>query len=112
METAELKKRIREKVEEGALGAADIPDYLQVFCAIGNSAAAAQEEVEGWSCRLRLVLGSAGEHWITVAGGSFETGPGGLADADVTLTMDAPLAAQVFAGEKDAKAAYLAGGSR
>jgi len=109
MVITELKRAIHEKVEEGAFGAADIPDYLQVFCAVGNACPDVQEEVEGWDCRLQLVLERSGEYWITVSGGRFETGSGAIAAADVTLRMDAALAAEVFAGEKDAKAAYLSG---
>jgi putative sterol carrier protein len=109
MEIAELKRRIHEKVEQGALGAGDIPEYLIVFCAIGNTTADIQEEALGWNCRLQLVLEGSGEYWITVADGRFETGAGPVSPCDVTLTMDAAVAADIFAGDKDAKAAYLSG---
>jgi putative sterol carrier protein len=109
MEMSELAKRVHERIEEGAFGVADIPDYLRVFCALGNSTADIQHEVAGWNCRLRLVLGAAGEHWITVLDGRFEAGAGGLEAADLALTMEGAVAAEVFAGERDAKAAYLAG---
>lgn len=109
MEITELKRRIHDKVEQGALGAVDIPEYLLVFCAIANAAADVQDEVEGWNCRLQLVLAGSGEYWITVQDGRFETGSGPLAPSDVTLAMDAGTAADIFSGEKDAKAAYLSG---
>ena len=46
---------------------------------------------------------------IVIEDGQFSTGEGGLDDADVTLTISAMDAAQVFAGDKDAKAAYMSG---
>jgi putative sterol carrier protein len=109
MELAELKKAIHDKIEEGALRPEDIPDYLRVLCAIGNASADIQEEVDGWDCRLQLVLAGSGEHWVTVAGGRFEVGSGRLAESDVSLGMSAAVAAEIFAGERDAKAAFLAG---
>jgi putative sterol carrier protein len=109
MELAQLKKAIHDKIEDGTLGAGDIPDYLRVLCAIGNATADIQDEVDGWNCRLQLELAGAGEHWVTVAAGRFECGAGRLAANDVRLAMSAAVAAEIFAGERDAKAAFLTG---
>src|SRR5262249_37636596 len=109
MELSELKKTIHHKIEEGALGPADVPDYLQVLCAIGNSSPDVQDEVDGWDCRLQLQLEAAGEHWVTVTGGRFDCGAGALPASDLALSMSGAVAAEIFAGERDAKAAFLAG---
>ncbi|MFO7679978.1 MAG: SCP2 sterol-binding domain-containing protein, partial [Chloroflexota bacterium] len=50
-----------------------------------------------------------GKHWLIVEEGQFSTGAGALDDANVILTISALDAAQVFAGDKDAKAAYMSG---
>jgi putative sterol carrier protein len=76
---------------------------------LGNEREDLQEEVEGWSRRIQLVMEGLGEHWLAVSDGQFATGAGEIDDADLTLTLSAEEAAQVFAGDKDAKAAYLSG---
>jgi len=44
-----------------------------------------------------------------VEDGRFTTGEGSLEDADLVLMMDAASAAQVFAGDLDAQAAFMSG---
>ena len=68
-----------------------------------------QEEVEGWNRRINFVLDGANPHWIVIEDGRFATGEGTLGDANLVLMLDAINAAQVFAGDMDAKAAYMSG---
>ena len=105
----DLKATLNEKIEEGEFDIADIPAYLTLFCEMGNDVEELQEEVEGWDRRINFVLEGTNSHWITIEDGRFATGEGILDDANLVLKLDAVNAAQVFAGDMDAKAAYMSG---
>ena len=105
----DLKEALNEKIEEGEFDVVDIPAYLTLFCEMGNEVEELQEEVEGWERRINFDLAGANAHWIIIEDGQFSTGEGALDDANLVLKMDAINAAQVFAGDMDAKAAYMSG---
>lgn len=105
----EIKATLNKKIQEGEFDIADIPAYFDLVCAIGNEIEDLQEEVEGWNRRIVFDMDGLGAHWIVVEDGKFNTGKGKLADANITLTIAAQDAAQVFAGDKDATAAYMSG---
>lgn len=105
----DLKARLNQKIEAGEFDIADIPAYLKLFCQMGNEIEELQDEIEDWDRRINLVLEGTNSHWITIEDGDFATGEGLLDDADLVLKMDAEDAAQVFAGNIDAAAAYLSG---
>ena len=105
----DVKEALNEKIEEGEFDVADIPAYLALFCEMGNEVEELQEEVEGWERRINFVLDGANSHWIIIEDGRFATGEGNLDDANLVLMLDAVNAAQVFAGDMDAKAAYMSG---
>ena len=101
--------RLREKIEEGSFSAADLPEYLALFCETATATEDIQDEVEGWDRCIYLALEGAEHAWIAVAGGQFTTGVGAPDQPDITLLMTGDEAARIFAGDKDAKASYLAG---
>lgn len=105
----DVKEALNEKIEEGEFDVADIPAYLALFCEMGNEVEELQEEVEDWERRINFVLDGANSHWIIIEDGRFATGEGNLDDANLVLMLDAVNAAQVFAGDMDAKAAYMSG---
>ena len=105
----DLKAALNEKIEEGEFDVADIPAFLALFCEMGNEVEELQEEVEDWERRINFVLDGASSHWIIIEDGRFTTGEGTLDDANLVLNLDAVNAAQVFAGDMDAKAAYMSG---
>jgi putative sterol carrier protein len=105
----ELKARIHEAIDEGEFGVADIPSYLALLAQIATDTGDVQDEVDGWDKRIQLRLDGADDAWVTVSGGTFEAGTGDLDAPDLTLTISAAMAAQLFSGAKDAKAAYMAG---
>ena len=105
----ELKETLNEKIQEGEFDVEDIPAYLDLFCQMGNEIEDLQEEVEGWNRRIQFVMAGLGTHWLTVEDGQFATGAGALDDANVVLEVTAVNAAQIFSGDKDAKAAYMSG---
>ncbi len=109
MTNQNLKETLREKIEEGEFDVADIASFLTLFCEMGNDLEELQEAVEGWDRRINFVLAGADSHWISIEDGRFETGEGSLEDANLVLTMDAADAAGLFAGDKDAVAAYMSG---
>ncbi len=109
MSATELKRAIGAKIAEGDFGPKDIPDYLVVFCETCERSDDALEEVQDWNRRVVFDLAGLGPHWLQVEGGRFATGPGTLEAPDLTLSMPASDAADVFSGDKDAKAAYMAG---
>lgn len=105
----QVKEALNEKIQDGEFGAADIPAYLTLFCEMGNEIEDLQDEVEGWNRCLEIDMDGLGVHWIIIEDGQFSTGAGALDDANITLTMSAPDAAQIFAGDKDAQAAFMSG---
>ncbi len=105
----DLKETINDKIQEGEFDAADIPGYFQLFCEMGNEVEDLQEEVEGWNRRINIVMKGLGTYWIDIEDGRFTTGEGTIEDPNLVLTLDAVEAAQVFSGDKDAKAAYMSG---
>ena len=104
-----IKETLNEKIQDGEFDVADIPAYLTLFCQMGNEIEDLQEEVEGWDRRIQFELDGLGTYWLTVQDGRFAGGEGALQDANLILTLAASEAALVFAGDKDAKAAYMSG---
>jgi putative sterol carrier protein len=105
----EVKETLNEKIQDGEFDVADIPAYLTLFCEMGNEIEDLQDEVEEWNRRIVFNMDGLGTHWIVIENGRFSTGEGALDNADVTLTLSAIDAALIFAGDKDAKAAYMSG---
>jgi putative sterol carrier protein len=104
-----LKEVLNEKIEEGEFDVADIPAYLTLFCEMGNEVEELQEEVADWDRRVNFELAGTNAHWLIIEDGRFSTGAGMLDDADLVLKLDAGNAALIFAGDMDAKAAYMSG---
>jgi hypothetical protein len=108
----ELKESVNRKIEDGSFGPVDIPDYLTVFCQLGNDLEELQEEVDGWNRQIAFELAGAGNYWVAVNDGRFTTGKGTLKDQDLLLTIDAIDAARLFSGDLDAEAALNSGALR
>ncbi len=106
---AELSASIHEKIESGDFAPADIPAYLKLFCQISSATEDVQDEVAGWDRKIQFQLDGADNVWIAVEGGQFAEGAGVLENPDLILALSAQNAAQMFAGQKDAKVAYQAG---
>ncbi|MBN2155664.1 MAG: SCP2 sterol-binding domain-containing protein [Candidatus Lokiarchaeota archaeon] len=102
-----LKEKLAEKVDEGSLTPADIPDYMNLFVQICNENEEVQEEVEGWDRIFQFSIDGAANLWMKISGGKFETGPGDTAEPDVTLEFDSDTAVGIFSGEIDATQAYM-----
>ncbi len=109
MSNEELKETLKKRIEAGEFDIADIPAYLTLFCKMGNEVGDLQDEVEGWDRRINFVLAGMNPHWITIEDGRFTTGEGSLEDANLVLVLDAANAALVFAGDLDARAAFMSG---
>ena len=105
----ELKESLNEKIQEGEFDVADIPNYLDLFAQMGNEVEDLQEEVEDWNRHIVFKLDGLGAFWMSIENGRFSNGTGAKEDANLTLIMPAQEAAMVFAGDKDAKAAYMSG---
>ncbi len=106
---AELKSTIHEKIESGDFGPSDIPAYLKLFCQVGGETGDVQDEVAGWDRKIQFQLEGSDGVWIAVEGGQFTDGAGALENPDLVLALTPQNAALMFAGQKDAKAAYMAG---
>ncbi len=104
-----LQECLNEKIQAGEFETSDIPAYLTLFCQMGDGNEELQDEVEGWNRRIQLVMAGLGTYWITVKDGRFETGIGAVEKLDLTLTLTAVDAAQIFAGEIDAEATFMSG---
>lgn len=104
-----VKEDLNEKIQEGEFDVTDIPAYLTLFCEMGNEIEDLQEEVEDWNRRIHLVMEGLGTRWITIDDGRFATGEGAIENPNLALTLNAQDAAMIFAGDKDAKAAYMSG---
>ena len=105
----ELKETLNEKIQDGEFEVEDIPAYLDLFCQMGNEIEDLQDEVQDWDRKVQFVMEGLGNYWVSVEDGQFTTGEGEIEAPDVTLSLAALDAAQVFAGDKDAKAAYMSG---
>ena len=105
----QLKESLNQKIQGGEFDVADIPAYLTLFVEMGNEVQDLQDEVEDWNRRIIFDLEGLGSYWLVVEEGAFSGGEGVVADANLTLSMSALDAAMVFAGDKDAKAAYMSG---
>lgn len=105
----ELKEIINQKIQDGEFEAADLANFFTVFCQLGNEIDDLQEEVEGWNRVILINLEAAGSFWLKLSDGKFTNGTGKIENANLFLTLDADLAAQIFIGEKDAEAALNAG---
>ena len=105
----QLKDTLNTKIQDGEFDVADIPAYLTLFVEMGNEVEDLQDEVEDWSRRIVFDLEALGKYWVVFEHDVFSVGEGGLDDANLTLSMSALDASMVFAGDKDAKAAYMSG---
>ncbi len=109
MINTDVKKMLNDKIQAGEFEISDIPAYLALFCQMGNEIEDLQEEVEDWNKRILFVMAGLGNYWVVVEDGRFSQGSGVIEDPELILTLDAIEAAQIFAGDKDAKAAYMSG---
>jgi putative sterol carrier protein len=105
----ELRQSLAKKISDGEFTAADLPDFLTVFCDICNEEEDVQSEVEGWNAKLQIDIADGEKFWLTIADGKFTWGPGETEAPDTTLRTSGDVAARVFTGEKDATAAYMEG---
>jgi len=105
----ELKESLAKKISEGEFTAADLPDFLTVFCELCNESEDVQDEAEGWNTKLLLDITDADKFWLTVTDGKFNCGKGDVEAPDTTLRTSGDVAARVFSGEKDATSAYMEG---
>ncbi|GAB4318485.1 MAG: hypothetical protein Kow0069_21640 [Promethearchaeota archaeon] len=109
MVDTELLKKMSEKIEDGALDISDVGEYLGLIIEIANESEDIQEEVEGWDRTFQFKIEGGPSLWLKISDGKFESGEGVKDDADVTLEMNADVAAGIFSGEVDATSAYMGG---
>ncbi|MHA1110508.1 MAG: SCP2 sterol-binding domain-containing protein [Promethearchaeota archaeon] len=102
-----LKVKLAEKVEEGSLTPADIPDYMNLFVQICNENEEVQEEVEGWDRTFQFSIDGSDNLWMKIATGKFSTAMGDTPEPGVTLEFDSDTAVGIFSGEIDATQAYM-----
>jgi len=102
-----LKVKLAEKVDEGSLTPADIPDYMKLFVQICNENEEVQEEVEGWDRAFQFSIDGSDNLWMKIATGKFSTAMGDTTEPDVTLEFDSDTAVGIFSGEIDATQAYM-----
>jgi putative sterol carrier protein len=105
----ELKERLAKKISESEFSATDLPDFLTAFCEISNEAEDIQSETQGWTTNVQLDITDADKFWLRATDGTFTSGTGSIDAPDATLRTSGEIAARVFAGEKDATAAYMEG---
>lgn len=105
----ELRQRLAKKISEGEFTAADLSDFLTVFCETCNESDDIQSEVKTWSARLLFDITDGEKFWLIVDNGSFTCGSGDIEAPDTTLRTSGDVAARVFTGDKDATAAYMEG---
>lgn len=109
MVNKELKEALNQKIQDGEFKVADFPDYITIFCQLGNAIDDLQDEVESWNCKVQIILEGAASYWISIVDGKFTSGQGKIEDAKLTLSATAEVAAKVFSGEQDGESAFLSG---
>jgi putative sterol carrier protein len=105
----ELKEKLKAKIDDGSFSIDDLQDYIKLLVDVCNETDDIKEEVEGWDRKLQFVIRGSTNAWLKVADSKAEAGEGDIDTPDITLEMDARVAAGVFSGEIDATSAYMAG---
>jgi putative sterol carrier protein len=105
----ELRQRLAKKISEGEFTAADLPDFLTLFCEMSNESEDIQSEVKSWNAKLQLDITDGDKFWLRITDGTFTCGSGEIEAPDTTLRTSSDVAAKVFTGEKDATSAYTEG---
>jgi len=109
MVNQELKEALNNKIQRGEFSAVDIPNYLKLFCALGNEVEDLQQEVKDWNRRISFVMDGLGAFWMTIKNGRFAMGEGPIQEPNLILTLAADEAAKIFPGDGDAQAAFMSG---
>lgn len=104
-----LKETINEKIQNGEFEASDFPDYLDVFCQLGNNIDDLRDEIDGWDRKVQIDMDGSGHYWLAIKDGKFTAGEGLIEDADLVLSASAEVAVRVFSGEQDGETAFLSG---
>lgn len=104
----ELKQRMMDLIAEGSIGVDNIEDYLKLFVQISNESEEIKEECEGWARTFQFNIGDYKDMWMKITKETeFILGDGTLEEPDVTLEMEAEIAASLFSGDIDATKAYM-----
>jgi predicted dehydrogenase/Xaa-Pro aminopeptidase/putative sterol carrier protein len=104
-----LRQAVVEKLEGGTFGQKDLQDYFTLFTQVANDLDETKDEVEGFNRKFQFNLGGYGPVYLLIRDQTFEMGGGEVPNPDITLEMEAPLAAGIFTGQADATAAYMNG---
>jgi predicted dehydrogenase/Xaa-Pro aminopeptidase/putative sterol carrier protein len=104
-----LRQRIVEKLEAGTFDKKDLQDYFTLFVQLANDMDETRDEVDGFDRKFQFKLEGYGNVYLLIEGQAFEMGSGDIPGPDITLEMEASLAAGIFTGQADATAAYMNG---
>jgi predicted dehydrogenase/Xaa-Pro aminopeptidase/putative sterol carrier protein len=104
-----LRQRLQEKIEGGRFGPDDLGDFFTLFTQVANDMDETKDEVDGFDRRFLLKLAGYGSVYLSIRDQTFEMGEGDIEAPDITLEMDAKLAAGMFTGTVDGTAAYMSG---
>jgi len=104
-----LKQRMLERVEGGTFRLKDLQDFLTLFTQVANNIDETRDEVQGFNRRFQFKLSGYPDMWLNIQDGKFEMGGGDIQAPDITLEMNAELAAGIFTGQVDATMAYMNG---
>ncbi len=103
-----IKEEMLQKIEDGSFGVNDIKEYMDLFVELANESEDVEYEIEGWDRILNFKLENANNFSLVFEDGEITLG-NLIENADVTLELDAKIAAGVFTGEIDATSAYMSG---
>jgi predicted dehydrogenase/Xaa-Pro aminopeptidase/putative sterol carrier protein len=104
-----LRQAVVEKLEAGTFGQKDLQDYFTLFTQVANDLDETRDEVDGFNRKFQFNLGGYGPVYLLIRDQTFEMGQGEVQSPDITLEMEASLAAGIFTGQADATAAYMNG---
>jgi len=104
-----LKKKMAEKIDEGEFGPEDLPEFMKLFCEIGNESEDVQEEADGVNLKYQFLLEGGQPFWLQIKDGKFTGGEGTIEKPDNVLRATANDGAMILTGNKDATGAYQSG---
>lgn len=104
-----LREAVQEKIEDETFAAADIKDFMTLFCQLSNNMEDITDEVDGFDRKFVFKIEEYGPIWLSIADAKFEAGEGLLEKPEILLEMSQNLTIDIFTGKADPTQAYMNG---
>ncbi len=112
VDIAALKAKLLPKFKAQQFGYAELPEALDLLCALGNTEDDMKDEYEDFTKTYQFAVSDKPEKewmWLKVEKGKFTCGKGKIDKKDLTFTMTAQCAADMISGKVNSNSAFLSG---